>query len=75
MALADRIELAKREKKVCPFQQMLNTMTKEDRETLVKAMKEGVPWRVLQRSLRAEGYSTSHETMTNHVRKTCRCRQ
>lgn len=73
MTLADRIEMAKRDKKVCPFQNLLNTMTKADRETLEKAMKEGVPWRVLQRSLRAEGYVTSHETMTNHVKKTCRC--
>lgn len=73
MGLADRIEQAKQSKTVCPFQRLKDNMPKADRDALEKAMKEGVPWRVIQRSLRAEGYTTSHETMTNHMRNTCRC--
>jgi hypothetical protein len=72
MALSDRLKDVT-SASVCVFQQMLNKMPKEDLEALAQAFKDGLPWRAIQRALRAEGYKTSTEAMSSHRKGTCRC--
>lgn len=72
MALADRLTEA--HKRIpCVFQQMINAMPKPDRDALEKAMKDELPWRLIMRALRAEGYKTSTEAMSTHRKGECRC--
>jgi hypothetical protein len=57
----------------CVYQNMLDSMTPEDRKALEQAWEKGFPQRVILRALRSEGYKTSNEAIANHKAGTCKC--
>lgn len=72
MTLADRLKEVQ-QKLPCPFATTLASMKPEDRKALEQAFQDNLPWRAIQRALRAEGYKTSTEAMTAHRKGDCRC--
>lgn len=76
MALADKLEeLAKRPRKSagCAYQNLYNSLPKEEQKALDKAWEKGLPMNLIVKALRQEGYKTSSDSIRAHRKGDCQC--
>lgn len=77
MALSDRLEDLQQivHGGVCAYQAMVDSMPKEEQETLAAAWSKGYSQRIILRALRSEGYKTSNESIMGHRTGNCKCQK
>lgn len=73
MGLAEALSKTELKNKVCSFQRMMDTLSKEDKEALQKALETNVTGRQIVLALRMEGHKVSPETLSNHRKNRCQC--
>lgn len=57
----------------CPFQQLLNKMSKEDQAVIDNAFERGVSMFAVTKALRSEGYRIAEASVSDHRKQVCRC--
>ncbi len=57
----------------CPFQQLLNRLSKEDQAVIDNAFERGVSGYAICKALRSEGYRIAEVSIYDHRKKICRC--
>lgn len=58
---------------VCAFARLINSLDKEDKETLLKALENKVPDVTLASALRKEGWRVAEYSIARHRKGNCRC--
>lgn len=58
---------------ICPFQQLLNKLTKEDQAVIDNAFTRGVSGYAVCKALRSEGYRIAEVSVYDHRKQICRC--
>jgi len=58
---------------VCSFARLINSLSAEDKETLLKALENKVPDTTLASALRKEGWRVAEYSIATHRKGTCRC--
>jgi hypothetical protein len=57
----------------CPFQTLLNKLSKEDQAVIANAFERGVSGYAVCKALRSEGYRIAEVSVYDHRKKICRC--
>jgi len=57
----------------CSYQQMYETLSKEDQKTLDEAWAKNYPVNLIVQALRSDGHKCSADTIRTHRNGTCRC--
>lgn len=79
MALNDKFSemLAKRVSRriseFCAYQQLYNSLSKEDQKALDEAWAKNYPTNLIVQALRSDGHKCSSDTIRLHRNGTCRC--
>jgi len=74
MALADLLnEYSSRKSEFCPFGQLLNKLTNDDKVALAKALDRKVPVNAIIQALKSDGHKISKDSFDNHRKEICRC--
>ena len=60
---------------VCAFVRLIDSLSKEDKETLLQALENKVPDVTLASALRKEGWRVAEYSIARHRKGTCRCLQ
>lgn len=59
--------------KTCNYQQLFDSLTKEDKVSLSELLEKKTPLSVVAKILKSEGYKISDHTIDNHLKGVCRC--
>lgn len=73
MALADALEKRRRPTRPCPWADLMERMTDEDRGVAEDHMNNGSPLAELIEAIRDEGYSVGDRGAYRHRRGECSC--
>lgn len=57
----------------CPITRLEERLSKEDKEALEEAIKNGVAIYAIARALRSEGHRIAETSIGDHMKKVCRC--
>ena len=58
---------------ICSYQQLYETLSKEDQKTLDDAWAKNYPVNLIVQALRSDGHKCSADTIRTHKNGTCRC--
>lgn len=74
MALSDLLnQYINKKTDLCPFAQVVDSLSDEDQKVLASAIAKGVPNNYIIQALQSEGKKVSNDSYYNHRRGTCRC--
>lgn len=57
----------------CAYQNLYNTLSKEDQKALNDAWTKKLPMSLIVRALRQDGYKTSMDSVRAHLKGLCKC--
>ena len=64
---------SRRSSKVCAYQHLYDSLSKEDQKALDVAWGNEMPVAIVVRALRQEGHKTSMDSVRTHRRGECKC--
>lgn len=64
---------SRRMTKICSYQILYNSLSKEDQKALDDAWAKEMPVAIVVRALRQEGHKTSTDSVRGHVKGLCKC--
>jgi hypothetical protein len=64
---------SRRSSKVCAYQMLYDSLSKEDQKALDAAWSIEMPIAIVVRALRQEGHKTSMDSVRTHRRGECKC--